>query len=226
MVTLCIIDTAAAVSQDQLSSFQAGRSFYYEGDVGTNFISDRTDSTIDLNAEHISVNTGYIASLHVGYAFRNGARLEVEDSYRENSVGKIFLPMFPGSTNVSGRIISSTVLTNALYDIKTSTNFVPYVGFGCGAMWITQRAVGNFFANNSQIGTIFHNGTSLVPAVQAEGGFNIALTPIILATIDYHYLQGFNVKMNNNLTTESTKQGINNHSISFGIHYTFGSPEF
>lgn len=115
----------------------------------------------DLSLE-TDFDTGYTINGQVGYAFKNGFRVEVEAAYSEYDVDS-HEALLVGGANLDG--VDSAVLTrgpanaanptvgevladgqgdvsnfgvfgNVFYDIQTGSGFNPYVGGGIGYQWV------------------------------------------------------------------------------------------
>ena len=87
---------------------------------------DIDGATTNANADFA---LGFAGVGSVGYAFKNGVRLELEGSYRENDVD---------SVNTSGVVTPATqierstaaVMMNVAFDYHNETRFVPSLGAG------------------------------------------------------------------------------------------------
>lgn len=110
-------------------------SFSYEGwYLNLSIQSDfREDSGATINGSSIgdiSHDTGYGFGSALGYSFfENQIRIEGEVSYRTADVGNT---TSNGTMTNSGEIDVYALMTNILYDVYNSSNFIPYIGAGLG----------------------------------------------------------------------------------------------
>ena len=83
-------------------------------------------------------DTGYVASLALGYHLTEKFRLEGEAMYQSNDLNSFttsqnsFGTTFTNSGTLQGERERTTFLLNAYYDFKNSSAFTPYITGGVG----------------------------------------------------------------------------------------------
>ena len=134
-----------------------------------------------------------------------GGRIELEGSYRQNSLKDI-----DGSAPIQrGQVRQTGIFANAAYDIDTGTPYFPFVGVGAGAV---RYDVGTIQAPG---GTIIDDG-AWTWGVQGFAGVNARLAPGVFAGLKYNFMHTGAAR---NLTTmncggcDPLDLDPNNHSV-------------
>jgi len=161
----------------------------------------------DLLSDHeitkVYTTVGPVGLADLGWGFGDGLRMEIEGSYRSNSISGISTRRVNGAldplSNVSGRDATYAVMANIAYDIRVhSFGLQPYVGAGVGYGWLDFGDVhGNGFGtfrlpNNNIVGPIptrVRFGTAGALAYQAMAGTAPPLpgVPGLSATLEYRF---------------------------------------
>ncbi|WP_374764780.1 outer membrane protein [Yunchengibacter salinarum] len=152
---------------------------YLSGFGGLSFQSDQTstlagDVTIGQRLD-ADFKTGFVVGGAVGYRMPerfDGLRLELEVSYRENSLDDVRAVELP-VTGVSGDNSSLGVLVNAIYDFEhVSDSFTPYVGLGAGLGGVESDAI----LQDGTATTPFGGTTKTEFLWQAIGGVSVPVS--------------------------------------------------
>ena len=171
---------------------------------GANWVADGDVNGVAATSG-FDVDTGWAALGKVGYGFGD-VRVEGELSHRQNDIG---------GTASSGDLKSWGAMANVLYDFAGMGRFVPYVGFGVGAM---------NFAADGRFGNVNVDDNAWVPAVQGILGANFEITDNILIGADYRYITGANPKFDSNVAGSYAKADNSQHTVMVGMTYRFGAP--
>ncbi len=208
----------SALAQDLTNVEAQNRGFYIGLGLGANAQEDSrvrgsgTDSTA-------SYDLGFVGLGSVGYAMGNGWRFEVEPGYRRNELDRI------GGVAGHGHVTLMTLMANAIYDVPFRVpgnlpilrDLLPHVGLGAG--------VARVLNNSSPYNGLTVSGNTMVPAFQAIGGVEYALTPAVKLGLDYRYLLAHNAAFHETTTGGTARVGdLNNHSILLTMRYEFGTP--
>jgi len=197
-------------------------------------ISERAANGTQLS---VSTEAGFIGVASVGYAFRNGIRLELEGNYRSYAVGTsaVTLPNGAQGSSSSGRISTYGGMANILYDFNLASFGVPYIspyigagiGFGVNEVSrISGRTNAGALLTTHNVST--DNGSF---AYQAIAGLSFGLAqyvPGLALTLEYRYYATTSSELrltsSNGTTVSRTNYTPNdtNHSALLGLRYTFG----
>jgi opacity protein-like surface antigen len=134
------------------TTFAADLKPYIEGSVGhfDSKDSKSTDGTVVVKTDN---DTNYGIELGLRNVGLEGLRLGLSDNYVNGQKVK----------DSTSTVNSNIILANVYYDIKTSTPFTPYVGFGLGGykasvakdaefMWALNAGVDYNFTSNVYVG--------------------------------------------------------------------------
>jgi OmpA-OmpF porin, OOP family len=170
---------------------------------------------------HLQTRVGPAADLDVGYGLGNGLRVELEGSYRYNTIKGL-----SGSTNAGGQEQKFGPMFNVLYDFVGLVPYVqPYVGVGGGYQWTQDRnlhaSAPGFTATSPSrtVGSIAYQGI-------LGAAFPIATVPGLALTADYRFM-GLVGHRNYRGTVDGVPGNIRlnddfNHTILVGVRYNFG----
>jgi len=188
----------------------------------------------------VSFDYGFGGVLSVGYAFGNGIRVEVEGSYRYNSVSGISgfnTTQLPAPRTQGGDAVSWGAFVNAFYDFDLGwrvgeVGIVPYLGLGIGYL---QTEWNNASFRGPGGNAIIVDGDDGTWGGQVIAGlaFPIASVPGLALTAEYRYMAAFtNPSLNSRAVSvtgaqTATRNGSvdvdnENHSLLFGVRYIFG----
>ena len=177
---------------------------------------------------------GYGGVGSVGWGFGNGLRVELEGSYRQNSLREFGTanPRTQGSSTQN----DYGAMGNVLYDVDLrpfGVSFMtPYVGVGAGYQW---SHLNGFVTQNAVSGNVSHlGGTDGNFAYQGIVGaaFPISAVPGLAVTAEYRFL---GILGNQQFTAQTyAPTGVGrrgnvditenlNHSFMLGVRYAFNS---
>ncbi len=250
--TVLAAPTAALLAAPTAANAQAQpiTGLYIGAGVGANFMQDQQVKSsrisvlpngASLTGSSVSMNTGFVGLGSLGWGFGNGLRVELEGSYRDNSVDKLTTNNISGlsSPHSGGTEQKYGPMFNILYDFNSVPYVTPYVGVGVGYQWAEWHDVrtfdnfGNQFRFNKTEGSI---------AAQAILGaaFPIPAVPGLALTLEYRFMalpedrtyDGSFVTYGSlaplgvpaGLYHSSIKATDNyNHSILLGVRYAFNA---
>ena len=163
---------------------------------------DIDGATTNANADFA---LGFAGVGSVGYAFKNGVRLELEGSYRENDVD---------SVNTSGVVTPATqierstaaVMMNVAFDYHNETRFVPSLGAGIGLAAVSTGDTGD----------------DVALAGQAMAGIGYKLNDRLTLFADYRLAAS--AELDGALAGESLTTDNVNHSLIAGIRINLSGP--
>ena len=141
----------------------------------------------------------------MGYAFKNGLRVEVEGSYRDNGLDSLTPSGVVGANTQFDRT-NAGFMVNFAYDFHNSSNFVPTVGAGIGVAFTTSGQVGD----------------QAKPAGELMAGVGYQINERITAFADYRFFVTPEIvsrAFGANLSSSNF-----NHSIVAGLRFKLGDP--
>lgn len=177
---------------------------------------------------NLKANDGSVASASIGWAFSNGVRLELDNSYRRNS----FHEGSGGAlrnADAYGRENKTSWFLNALYQFnKTSFGVAPYVGVGVGQTKVKWRDI--VIENASETARLSDTQTDLSYQAILGVSFLDNLFPGFSLTAEYRYMRidggrDFAGRIERSrfgafpITSEAGKS--ENHAVIVGVRYQF-----
>ena len=202
-----LVAIGAAVALPLAANAEEG--WYIGGAGGANFAQNSDNSTLGLDRS-TDYKDGGIADVAAGRAFRNGLRLELDYSYRQNDVSSI------QNTSASGGSSVNSVLANILYAFPTGGWVTPYAGVGAGYGWMNYDDVGPIAGSAI-------NDTGGGFAYQLIAGLEHRIDDNLSANLSYRYFAMPDV----DFTTASgagVSSDYSSHAIMVGLRWTFGAP--
>ncbi|HBM90295.1 MAG TPA: hypothetical protein DD400_00205 [Rhodospirillaceae bacterium] len=188
---------------------------WYVGGAGVLPLQLNADSSLSNVTNQIEYKTGWGLSGSGGYNWNNGLRTELEFVYRHSDVQKV---TGTGSTAFDGGgIHNKALMFNTLYDFKTGTRFVPYLGAGIGGSLVDAD-------NLRSINGATLDKERFALAYQAIAGFALALEGNWSFTADYRYFATPEVKFKSSAGVSAETENAS-HNILMGIRYQFATPE-
>jgi len=196
--------------------------------------------------------SGFILAGAGGYGFGNGLRLELEGSLRQNGLDKDFAQNF--TTKYKGDEKKSSLMANVLFDLTDNILHLglpvtPYFGGGVGVTSISWKGVDRYgtVKNLYTLGTTqsydnIFNGSDTEFAYQGIAGVSYDIPGVrgLALTAEYRFMgigHGFRQPSVLHINfqpggpySELTGPGWSeyptdsNHSIMFGVRYSFVSP--
>jgi len=176
----------------------------------------------------IESDIGWAGILSAGWSFGNGFRAELEGNFRENRVtGGQF--QYPGGswtkqTASSGSIRSYGLLANVFYDFHEVPYVTPYIGVGAGYLWNDLHKV----VADDGTGVVFDSVQGSF-AYQGIIGFSRPIEAVagLSFTTEYRYTAAQQTQQTGVYGNSLPKNPIDvnnaNHSVLFGVRYSFNS---
>ncbi|MDR5609749.1 outer membrane beta-barrel protein [Arsenophonus sp.] len=148
------------------------------------------------------------------------SRSSADDSYSEDDI--IFV--FPGKTFVKNQIAVNTLIFNAYYDFKNSSDFTPYLSAGLGYAYISQKTFVDVMANGGDrqsLWTRSHATNNF--AWSAGAGIKYTVNKDFSFDLSYKYLDAGQAEVYNNLsdTEYNSKTKVKTHDIMLSATYHF-----
>lgn len=187
------------------SGAAAAQGAYVGAGGGVNFARDQ-----DLRGSDVTYDDGAIATIAVGYAFRNGLRPEVEYAYRDNNAET-------AGEATQGATDAEAVMANLWYDLPSpafARALDPYIGIGFGAAEIGMNQV------TDGTGRV-RSDTEQVAGGQVGAGLGYAVTRRLAVNAGYRYFLADEARFDPGAL--DAEYGA--HSVMAGLRYTFGGRE-
>lgn len=135
-------------------------------------------------------------------------RLEAELLYDRGTVNSI------GGTSASGTLSNFGAMFNAYYDIRTGTNWTPYLGGGLGYSQVDLDGL-------SQGGVLLVDDNDGAFSWQIKAGVTYQISPTWAVNVGYRYYGTENLTFKTpaglNFNTEGTR--IHNAEVGFRVHF-------
>lgn len=108
---------------------------YVAGAGGANLLQDEeVRLSPSFPGGKLRWDAGYAGLASVGYGFGNGARVEIEGNFRDNTLQHFLQTPYP--TVAGGDQQNYGGMVNALFDMDVGKNWIyPYLGIGIGYSW-------------------------------------------------------------------------------------------
>ncbi len=198
---------------------------YLRGEGGLSLLNSEKGEGIagsQLNF-HSSEDAGYIAGGAAGFKI-DQLRLELGLDYSGYDVSSIHVsnagglgPSLNGaSSRPSGSVGVFDGMVNALWDFRTGTPFVPYVGLGVGAADVK-------LDNFSVAGKPLSNSSDMVFAYQPIVGVKFFVTDQVALGLEYRYFATVQPTFKD-ASGASFNGRVESHNILASLTYHFGSP--
>jgi outer membrane protein OmpA-like peptidoglycan-associated protein len=190
--------------------------FYVGAEGGWTSLPSQTIKVPGLFSSTLQFNSGFNAGMRLGYEW-GPWRFEEEYSYRQNNVTNNFsLFGFPIS-GISGNRHTNSIMTNVLYDFTLGWPITPHVGFGIGAVEISDGVrlplIGQFI-----------NDSTWQFGYQGIAGIRYNLNPTLTLDLDYRYLATTQPTFRINNTNLRYRSGYNTNNFVASLIYRFAPP--
>jgi outer membrane protein OmpA-like peptidoglycan-associated protein len=203
----CLLGAAALLPA--VAQAQTPEGAYVAIQGGVNFNVDNEASVAGASGD-VETNVGYAAGAAAGYAFGGGPRVELETTWRSNSVDSV------GAFGANGDLNSVSVMANAIYDIPLGMDFFPYVGAGVGMSWV--------MADMREPSTgASVNDNDIAFAYQGIAGVGYNVTENVGVTLDYRFL-GTTPLDFSSAAGNVDYDAYYNHTVMVGLRYSFTKP--
>ena len=214
-VALSALAAMPAVAQIYGSPGSGPDGVYLRGEGGWHHQNDTTGDTTNGIIVTEKPKEGYIFGGAVGYKF-DQLRLELGLDFSNSDAKSISLNNASSAT-ANGGIQNTAGMINALWDFRTGTPFVPYIGMGVGVSSVSLN-------NLSRNGALLSNDSDLVFAYQPMAGVNYHITDQLALGLQYRYFA--TVDPSFKVAGSSTRLGLKNesHNVLLGLTYYLEPP--
>lgn len=199
-----------AFAAGALAQAQDPKLWYVAGGVGVRY-SDDMDFTGTVPGT-LQVDPGYSANVAIGRYLDDirVIRLELEGIAARSRVAKF------NSVNAGGQLENASLMVNFLYDIKTDSPWVPFLGGGIGYSRVRMNDVNS---NGVTITDSEANGF----AYQFKGGVAYEFNPSMAVTVLYRYFATDNLSFEGPPQAPGTvkSDGIRSHNAEVGFRFNF-----
>ncbi|MGH7012626.1 MAG: OmpA family protein [Stellaceae bacterium] len=188
---------------------------YIRGEGGWSHMNDMTGNTTTGTTYTSKQKEGYTAGGALGWKL-DQLRLELGLDFSNSGIKQIDLNN-ASAGSVSGSVHNTSAMARALWDLRTGTRFVPYIGIGVGASHVT---LDNVRAN----GTMLSNSSDTVFAYEPIVGVNYLVTPNLALGLEYRYFATVDPSF---AYTPGGRLGLKNesHNVLASLTWYFGVPE-
>ena len=208
---------------------------YVAGGAGANWLGSVSNPTylVEMGIytpsnTNVQYNVGWVGVGSVGWGFGNGLRVEVEGSYRTNTVDSVELVNL-AYRSPTGSSSTTAVMANVFYEFALGP-VQPYLGAGIGYGWQRWSNVGASF---EQGGSYVRQFSDTVGSFAWQGiagiAVPIAAVPGLAITAEYRYFATQSVRMAGTQVGPGTgspnmilRTPNDNQSVLLGVRYNFG----
>ena len=188
---------------------------YVRGEGGWSHMNDMTGHTTTGTTVTTKQNEGFTAGGAVGWKL-DQLRLELGLDFSESGIKQIDLNNASASS-ASGTVKNTSGMVRALWDLRTGTPFVPYIGIGVGASHVT---LDNMRGN----GTTLANSSDNVFAYEPILGVNYMVLPNLALGLEYRYFATVDPSF---VYAPGGRLGLKNesHNVLASLTWFFGVPQ-
>lgn len=186
------------------ASLAHARGAYMGLQAGSNMMEDITVSTVNS-----SYKTGFSLVGAGGYDF-GSFRVEGELGYRQNDLDRA---VGITSNSGSGDVSVVSVMLNAYYDFRNSSQFTPYLGGGLGTAHVS-------FNDVNAPGVLRVDGDDICVAFQIGAGVEYKLSRQFSVDLAYRLFVTSDIEFTNQSGTVSEDNYLAN-TVMAGIRYNF-----
>lgn len=208
---IALIATAFCLLLPLAAMAQTPAGFY--ADIHGGFVIT-PDQDVKTHGEKVKLNldTGWSLGGAVGFAFPTRGlvrpRVELEVTYRQTGIDK---GKYDGArVHGLGDVSSTAFMVNAILDFDTNTGLYPYIGAGLGAVH-----------GKAEMPRGVSDIKDTVFAYQGIIGLGYSITENWGMTLDYRYTGSEDWKHHG-----LKYDGLNSHSVSLGVRYSFAAMEW
>jgi len=187
---------------------------YIRGEAGWSHMNDMAGYTTGGSSYTSDQYEGYLVGGALGWKF-DQLRVELGLDFSNSGIETIDLNNKTNYVN-SGEVHNTAGMVNFLWDMRTGTFIVPYIGIGVGA---SDVSLNNVVLN----GKLQSNSSDLVFAYQPMAGVNFQLTNQLALGVQYRYFATVDPSFN---YAPGGKLGLKNesHNVLAGLTWYFGVP--
>ncbi|HYL33547.1 MAG TPA: OmpA family protein [Stellaceae bacterium] len=188
---------------------------YVRGEGGWSHMNDMTGNTTTGTAVTSKENEGFTAGGAVGWKL-DQLRLELGLDFSSSGIKQVNLNNAPAST-ASGSVKNTSGMVRALWDLRTGTPFVPYIGIGVGASHVTLDSVR---ANGADLS----NSSDTVFVYEPVLGVNYLVLPNLALGLEYRYFATVDPSF---AYAPGGRLGLKNesHNVLASLTWYFGVPQ-
>jgi opacity protein-like surface antigen len=182
--------------------------WYVGAGAGAAFYNDwELTNTVDAD-----LDTGYIGNITVG-AYLDDIRvfrLEAEGLYTSSDINGV------AGASANGTVSNTAAMFNALYDVRTGTNWTPYFGVGIGYSLVDLDS----FTTPAGAATIVDDNDGVF-AWQIKAGVAYQFSPSWSVNVQYRFFNAENPSFitTGGLNADAESIRSNNAEIGFRFHF-------
>jgi len=188
---------------------------YVRGEGGWSHMNDMTGDSTTGATVTTKQKEGYAVGGAIGWKL-DQLRLELGLDFSNSGVKEVDVNNV-AATTASGSVKNTSGMVRALWDLRTGTPFVPYIGIGVGASHVT---LDNLRAN----GTTLSNSSDNVFAYEPIVGVNYMVLPNLALGLEYRYFATVDPSFT---YASGGRLGLKNesHNVLASLTWYFGVPE-
>lgn len=188
---------------------------YIRGEGGWSHMNDMTGHSTTGDNVTTKQKEGYVVGGAVGWKF-DQLRLELGLDFSHSGIKSIDVNNV-AATTANGSVKNTSGMVRALWDLRTGTPFVPYIGIGVGASHVS---LDNVRAN----GTTLSNSSDNVFAYEPIVGVNYMVLPNLALGLEYRYFATVDPSFT---YASGGRLGLKNesHNVLASLTWYFGVPE-
>jgi outer membrane protein OmpA-like peptidoglycan-associated protein len=171
---------------------------------------------------------GYVAGGKVGYK-TGQLRVELGFDFSHQDISGVHITNDNGlghrlglgslnglSSNPTGSVENEAFMVNAIWDLRTDSRWVPYIGMGVGAA--------NLSLNSLGVGGVpLSNSSDLVFAYQPMAGIRYMVSDRVQVGLEYRYVATVDPTFKDS-SGQPFKDKYESHNVLLNLLYHFGSP--
>ncbi|HEV2265213.1 MAG TPA: OmpA family protein [Stellaceae bacterium] len=188
---------------------------YVRGEGGWSHMNDMTGDSTTGTSVTTEQKEGYVVGGALGWKL-DQLRLELGLDFSNSGIKSVVVNNVSASA-VGGSVKNTSGMARALWDLRTGTPFVPYIGIGVGASHVT---LDNLRAN----GTTLANSSDTVFAYEPIVGVNYMVLPNLALGLEYRYFATVDPSF---ASTSGGRLGLKNesHNVLASLTWYFGVPQ-
>lgn len=188
---------------------------YIRGEGGWSHMNDMTGNSTTGNTVTTEQKEGYVVGGAVGWKL-DQLRLELGLDFSHSGIKSIDVNNV-AATTAAGSVKNTSGMVRALWDLRTGTPFVPYIGIGVG---MSHVSLDNVRANGSTL----VNSSDNVFAYEPILGVNYMVLPNLALGLEYRYFATVDPSFT---YAPGGRLGLKNesHNVLASLTWYFGVPE-
>ncbi len=192
---------------------QEARRHYVSGFGGMNILMNPDVSAAGMSVGEGEFDQGFAFGGAVGLRFLDDFRAELEASYRQNDIDRLF------TASGGGDATSLALMANSYYDFpdlfgSRRTPVRPYLGGGIGVARVAW--------NDVSVGaTQITDDDEYIVAFQALAGVGIGVSDSVTLTVDYRFFATPDVELDRTSGSSPFQMENLNHTVTVGFRVEF-----